>query len=133
MSVEILHLKPLLDRKPAALSGGQRQRVVIGRSIVRNPGVFLFDEPLSNLDAAHRRLWGQADSCRVLDSQTCRASRRDVEVVPGAPFAPRRGCCDEVVAEHAITVACITTSEMAFARSEVICTIIGKDWCWFFL
>ena len=40
---------------------------------------------------------------------------------------------DEVGAEHAITVALITTSEKAFARSEVICTIIGKDWCWFFL
>ena len=53
-AAEILHLTKLLDRKPAALSGGQRQRVAIGRSIVRNPGVFLFDEPLSNLDAALR-------------------------------------------------------------------------------
>ncbi len=53
-AAEILHLTHLLDRKPAALSGGQRQRVAIGRSIVRNPGVFLFDEPLSNLDAALR-------------------------------------------------------------------------------
>jgi multiple sugar transport system ATP-binding protein len=53
-AAEILHLKPLLKRKPAALSGGQRQRVAIGRSIVRNPDVFLFDEPLSNLDAALR-------------------------------------------------------------------------------
>lgn len=53
-AAEVLHLKPLLKRKPAALSGGQRQRVAIGRSIVRNPEVFLFDEPLSNLDAALR-------------------------------------------------------------------------------
>ncbi|WP_299844879.1 ABC transporter ATP-binding protein [uncultured Jannaschia sp.] len=53
-AAEILQLGPYLDRKPAALSGGQRQRVAIGRSIVRNPGVFLFDEPLSNLDASLR-------------------------------------------------------------------------------
>ncbi|MBO0904825.1 ABC transporter ATP-binding protein [Jiella sonneratiae] len=53
-AAEILQLEPYLDRKPAALSGGQRQRVAIGRAIVRDPGVFLFDEPLSNLDAALR-------------------------------------------------------------------------------
>jgi multiple sugar transport system ATP-binding protein len=53
-AADILHLKTLLQRKPAALSGGQRQRVAIGRSIVRQPDVFLFDEPLSNLDAALR-------------------------------------------------------------------------------
>lgn len=50
----ILKLDPLLERKPAALSGGQRQRVAIGRAIVRGPKVFLFDEPLSNLDAELR-------------------------------------------------------------------------------
>ena len=50
----ILGLRPLLDRKPKALSGGQRQRVALGRAIVRKPSVFLFDEPLSNLDAELR-------------------------------------------------------------------------------
>jgi multiple sugar transport system ATP-binding protein len=50
----ILQIGELLDRKPKALSGGQRQRVAIGRAIVRDPKVFLFDEPLSNLDAALR-------------------------------------------------------------------------------
>jgi ABC-type sugar transport system ATPase subunit len=50
-AARILQLEQLLERKPRALSGGQRQRVAIGRSIVRNPKIFLFDEPLSNLDA----------------------------------------------------------------------------------
>jgi multiple sugar transport system ATP-binding protein len=50
----ILGLQPLLERKPAQLSGGQRQRVAMGRAIVRDPKVFLFDEPLSNLDAKLR-------------------------------------------------------------------------------
>jgi ABC-type sugar transport system ATPase subunit len=53
-AAEILQLGDYLDRKPAALSGGQRQRVAIGRAIVRHPKVFLFDEPLSNLDAELR-------------------------------------------------------------------------------
>ena len=53
-AANILGLDELLDRKPAALSGGQRQRVAIGRAIVRKPEVFLFDEPLSNLDAGLR-------------------------------------------------------------------------------
>jgi multiple sugar transport system ATP-binding protein len=65
-----LGLDKMLERKPQALSGGQRQRLALGRAIVRNPTVFLFDEPLSNLDAKMRvqmrseiaRLHGQVGS-----------------------------------------------------------------------
>ena len=53
-AARLLELEPLLDRRPRQLSGGQRQRVAIGRAIVRDPRVFLFDEPLSNLDASLR-------------------------------------------------------------------------------
>ncbi len=53
-AARILQMEHLLDRRPSQLSGGQRQRVAIGRAIVRDPKVFLFDEPLSNLDAALR-------------------------------------------------------------------------------
>ncbi|MEP0520475.1 MAG: ABC transporter ATP-binding protein [Hyphomicrobiales bacterium] len=53
-AAEVLQIEPLLSRKPAALSGGQRQRVAIGRALVRDVDVFLFDEPLSNLDAKLR-------------------------------------------------------------------------------
>ena len=53
-AAEILELEPFLDRKPKQMSGGQRQRIAMGRAMVREPAVFLFDEPLSNLDAALR-------------------------------------------------------------------------------
>ena len=60
--LRFLILEHLLDRKPKALSGGQRQRVAMGRAIVRNPKVFLMDEPLSNLDAKLK----SSDACRNL-------------------------------------------------------------------
>jgi multiple sugar transport system ATP-binding protein len=53
-AAKLLEIEEFLERKPKALSGGQRQRVAIGRAIVRRPKVFLFDEPLSNLDAKLR-------------------------------------------------------------------------------
>jgi multiple sugar transport system ATP-binding protein len=72
-AADTLQLSHLLDRKPKALSGGQRQRVAIGRAIVRDPKVFLFDEPLSNLDASLRAemrveiadLHGQLDATMI--------------------------------------------------------------------
>ena len=72
-AAQMLELSPLLDRLPRQLSGGQRQRVAMGRAIVRRPQVFLFDEPLSNLDAALRvqmrgelaRLHGKLESTMI--------------------------------------------------------------------
>lgn len=72
-AAEILGIQSMLDRKPKALSGGQRQRVAVGRAIVRDPKVFLFDEPLSNLDAKMRvsmrteisRLHNQLDATMI--------------------------------------------------------------------
>ncbi len=75
----MLGLEPLLDRKPKALSGGQRQRVAVGRAIVRKPKVFLFDEPLSNLDAKMRV------ATRAEISQAPRAARGDDDLRDARP------------------------------------------------
>ena len=81
---EILHLGDLLHRKPSQLSGGQRQRVAMGRAIVRKPEVFLFDEPLSNLDAklraedAHR---DQAPASRGVQSTVIYVTHDQVEAM----------------------------------------------------
>jgi putative spermidine/putrescine transport system ATP-binding protein len=69
-AARILDIVPLLERKPKALSGGQRQRVAMGRAIVRHPRVFLFDEPLSNLDAK-LRLEMRAEIRRIHNSLGC--------------------------------------------------------------
>ena len=70
-AAQILDLEEFLDRKPAKLSGGQRQRVAMGRAIVRQPQVFLMDEPLSNLDAKLRV------QTRTPDRRAAAAPRRD--------------------------------------------------------
>ena len=82
-AAEILGLQDYLARKPAALSGGQRQRVAIGRAIVRRPGIFLFDEPLSNLDAGlrNRMRFEFADLHRQLRTTTVYVTHDQVEAM----------------------------------------------------
>ena len=82
-AAKILQMEHLLDRRPAALSGGQRQRVAIGRAIVRNPDVFLFDEPLSNLDASlrHDTRVEIAKLHRQLDATTIYVTHDQVEAM----------------------------------------------------
>ena len=116
-----LQLASLLDRKPAALSGGQRQRVAIGRAIVREPGVFLFDEPLSNLDAALRvqtrteiarlhREFGQTSAVYVTHDQTEAMALADKIVLlhAGADM------------ERAGSIAQVGSPQMNFMRGKVV-------------
>ena len=110
-AAKILELDQLLDRKPRALSGGQRQRVAMGRAIVREPAAFLFDEPLSNLDARlrlamrleikrlHQRLG--VTSIYVTHDQTEAMTLADVLVVMNAGVAEQIGGPQEIYAQPA--------------------------------
>jgi sn-glycerol 3-phosphate transport system ATP-binding protein len=112
-AAEILELTPFLDRKPRALSGGQRQRVAMGRAIVREPAVFLFDEPLSNLDAKlrvqmrvelqalHRRL--RTTSLYVTHDQVEAMTLAHRMIVMNAGRAEQIGAPIEVYAKPAST------------------------------
>jgi sn-glycerol 3-phosphate transport system ATP-binding protein len=112
-AAEILELGPFLDRKPRALSGGQRQRVAMGRAIVREPAVFLFDEPLSNLDAKlrvqmrvelqalHRRL--RTTSLYVTHDQVEAMTLAHRMIVMNAGRAEQIGAPIEVYAKPAST------------------------------
>jgi sn-glycerol 3-phosphate transport system ATP-binding protein len=112
-AAEILELGPFLDRRPRALSGGQRQRVAMGRAIVREPAVFLFDEPLSNLDAKlrvqmrvelqalHRRL--RTTSLYVTHDQVEAMTLAHRMIVMNAGRAEQIGAPIEVYAKPATT------------------------------
>src|SRR3954467_13981126 len=99
-AAEILQLTPYLERKPRDLSGGQRQRVAIGRAIVREPAVFLFDEPLSNLDAALRinTRVEIANLHRMLKSTIVYVTHDQVEAMTLADriVVMDRGCIEQV-------------------------------------
>jgi multiple sugar transport system ATP-binding protein len=94
-AADLLGLEKFLDRKPKALSGGQRQRVALGRAIVRNPSVFLFDEPLSNLDA-ELRVQMRAEISKLhrrLNTTTVYVTHDQVEAMTmGQRIAVMRAC-----------------------------------------
>jgi len=83
-AASVLNLADYIDRKPGQLSGGQRQRVAIGRAIVREPSAFLFDEPLSNLDAA-LRVGMRMEICRRSEEHTSELQVTDQSRMPSSP------------------------------------------------
>ena len=137
-AAKILELGPLLDRKPAAMSGGQRQRVAIGRSIVREPKVFLFDEPLSNLDAELRvqmrleiaKLHNDLDSTMiyVTHDQTEAMTLADKIVVLRAGIVEQYGSPLELYdnPDNEFVAGFIGSPRMNFLDAEVISTKKGS-------
>ena len=130
-AAEILGLSTYLDRRPKALSGGQRQRVAMGRAIVRNPKVFLFDEPLSNLDAKlrakmrveieqlHRRL--NATSVFVTHDQVEAMTMADRIVLMNDGIIQQAGTPTELYDEPAniFVAGFIASPQMNFIEGEV--------------
>ena len=104
-----LGLEPLLDRTPRQLSGGQRQRVAIGRAIVREPSVFLFDEPLSNLDAALR-----SEMRRELATLHRRLAATMIYVTHDQVEAMTLG--DRIVVMHAGRIAQVDSPERVYGQ-----------------
>ena len=138
-AAEILQLGPYLDRAPKALSGGQRQRVAIGRAIVREPEVFLFDEPLSNLDAALRsqtrveiaRLHAKLGTTMiyVTHDQTEAMTLADRIVVLNAGRIEQVGSPLELYREpaNAFVAGFIGGQTMNFLTPEQAQKLLGKD------
>jgi multiple sugar transport system ATP-binding protein len=142
----MLGLEPLLDRKPHALSGGQRQRVALGRAIVRDPKVFLFDEPLSNLDAAlrvrtrgeliqqHQRLAAtmiyvthDQVEAMTMGTRVCVMNQGRIVQV-GAPLEVYRNPADTFVASFiGSPPANLIEAEIAGADGLVVARIAGCD------
>jgi len=133
-AADILDITELLDRKPKALSGGQRQRVAIGRAIVRNPQVFLMDEPLSNLDAKLRnqmraeilKLRQRIDTTfiYVTHDQTEAMTLGDRIVIMKDGFIQQIGTPEEVFShpDNLFVAGFIGTPQMNFFDAE-----LGKD------
>jgi multiple sugar transport system ATP-binding protein len=132
-AVSVLELAPYLERKPSQLSGGQRQRVAMGRAIVREPKVFLFDEPLSNLDAKlrnqmrveikrlQRRL--QATTIYVTHDQIEAMTLADLIVVMQDGDVAQAGAPIEVFERPAnkFVAGFIGTPQMSFFDGAVVC------------
>ncbi len=141
----MLGLGPLLDRRPAELSGGQRQRVAVGRAVVRNPAVFLMDEPLSNLDASLRvktrteikqlqRNLGITAIFVTHDQEEAMVLSDRIAVMRngrlqqhGPPMEVYRNPCNLFVASFIGSPAMnVTTAELAVSDGGLACRVAGQ-------